>query len=529
MKKRLLLLLCLTLTAGGAAWAEIASGTCKRGTWVIDDNGKLTVNIDGDMADYGEGKAPWYGYRSKITAIHISSGCTNIGRNGFFGLERVEKVTGGENVEACAMYSFEDCGSSSNPIPSIYFPKCSYVGERAFRETSAVFVSLPLVETYKADAIYSYHVDDRFINFIDLGSKVKKLRPGSMCGPDYVFIQSPTPPEWVRLYHDEEWDGPGGGKPYRYPFGSNPNVKVIVPQEYLQTYIDYYPSEHPEVCEGYMCAYFDSYVSGRYVGFHPDNQDIYSTGKLVAGAPIYKDGEFIGFWYIDDGELTLEFLSGIMPTYSKDNAPWKSVLDKANKIVFYCNNKDFIIPANAFEGINSSHITFKDMKSITIGDGAFKNCTNLEDVYFSHGGNSPYISVYIGNSAFQGCKNLEILEEGGLYRRLILEKLGVSCFEGCEKLQSIGINKMGIRQEVPERAFYGCKDFKKWPFMFRENALKIGKQAFYGAGLDEVNMKKPISIEEQAFANSDIEKVILGNLYYTTVKSEARLLPTAQN
>jgi hypothetical protein len=110
MIKRLLLLLCLLVTAGSAAWAEIASGTCKNGTWVIDDSDKLTVNINGDMADYGEGKAPWYQYADQIKAIHISSGCTNIGRNGFYGLTEVESVTGGENVEACAMYSFQDCG-----------------------------------------------------------------------------------------------------------------------------------------------------------------------------------------------------------------------------------------------------------------------------------------------------------------------------------------------------------------------------------------------------------------------------------
>lgn len=86
MKKRLLLLLCLLTAAGSAAWAEIASGSCKRGSWVIDDSGKLTVNINGDMADYGEGKAPWYKYADQITAIHIGSACTNIGRNGFYGL-----------------------------------------------------------------------------------------------------------------------------------------------------------------------------------------------------------------------------------------------------------------------------------------------------------------------------------------------------------------------------------------------------------------------------------------------------------
>ena len=54
MKKRLLLLLCLLVTAGSAAWADIASGTCKNGTWVIDDNGKLVITLsDGSVLDLG--------------------------------------------------------------------------------------------------------------------------------------------------------------------------------------------------------------------------------------------------------------------------------------------------------------------------------------------------------------------------------------------------------------------------------------------------------------------------------------------
>ena len=108
MKKRLLLLLCLLTAAGSAAWAVIAHGTCKNGTWVIDDNGKLTVNIDGQMHDYKqEGSAPWFDYWEDIKAIHISSGCKNIGQHAFHGLTNVESVTGGENVEGV--------GQDSNP------------------------------------------------------------------------------------------------------------------------------------------------------------------------------------------------------------------------------------------------------------------------------------------------------------------------------------------------------------------------------------------------------------------------------
>ena len=63
MIKRLLLLLCLLVTAGSAAWAEIASGKWNNGHWSISDEGELYVNVnhvssDFKMPDWGEGKAP---------------------------------------------------------------------------------------------------------------------------------------------------------------------------------------------------------------------------------------------------------------------------------------------------------------------------------------------------------------------------------------------------------------------------------------------------------------------------------------
>ena len=283
MKKRLLLLLCLLGTAGSAAWADIANGTCKNGSWVIDNSGKLTVNIDGDMKDYGEGKAPWYEYWPQITAIHIGSKCTNIGRNGFYGLKNVKSVTGGLNVQACAMYSFQDCGTD---IPDIYLPSCGYVGECAFAGCDVRAISLPWVKTWKVAAIsgwynQSWNISQQNIaagfakcEFVELGRSTEKLRPGSLMGVDYVFCQNPTPPEWERLYDRDEWDYAGywfgkittfgaiggyEGREYEYPFGDNPDVKFLVPQEYLQTYKNFYPriiqKSRKAICAPTILAY----------------------------------------------------------------------------------------------------------------------------------------------------------------------------------------------------------------------------------------------------------------------------------
>ena len=528
MKKRLLLLLCLLVTAGSAAWAEIAHGDCKNGSWVIDNSGKLTVNINGDMADYGEGKAPWYQYADRITAIHIGSACTNIGRNGFYGLSQVESVTGGENVEACAMYSFQKCGYyNDNGIPSIYFPKCDYVGECAFSGCCAQAISLPLVETWKVCAIVgdfdafgdfvqnNYAWGSSSCNYVDLGSKTKKLRPGSLVGPNYVFCQSPTPPEWERLYDKSEVDyalywvgqifslGHAGSyeREYEYPFGDNPDVKVIVPQEYLQTYIDYYPTKHPEVSEGYMCAY--------YTGDHGKSQSNYptkSTGKLVAGAPIYENGQFIGGWYVVGSGAFKQlyvFFSNGMPSYEGRTAPWASAGNVERMHLYVSDGK---IPAGAFKngnGLNDALYLYLDSYDpLNIGESAFAGNTHLSFVMLDTYASDNSQKVTIGNSAFKGCTKMRCCDMGVI-------SLGVSAFEGCPSLSNVGTYGLKLNlQDIPERAFYGVKMIDRMDF---SKIRTIGKQAFGGgSGLDEVNLSNCKSVGQEAFADATLGKINFG-------------------
>jgi hypothetical protein len=556
--KRLFLTLCLMVMAGSTAWAEIASGKWNNGHWSISDDGELYVNcnsVSGDfkMPDYGEDKAPWYKYRDEIKAIRIGSYLRNIGRNAFRKLYKVESVTGGENVEAVAKHAFRGCGADYRPkwkslpkIPVISFPKCSYVGEFAFYDTKVSIIDLPLVETWKADA-----VTNGYTKMIDLGSKVKMLRPCSMNGPEYVFIQNPTPPEWVRLYDTNEADDPPFYHPspcYSYPFGGNWNrdVFVIVPKEYLQTYIDYYPSKHPEVGKGYMSAAF------RQIGSDDKDEKKRNMGKLVAGAPIYEDEKLIGGWYVKEDTLNVFFNGNSMPNYGNGNAPWNSVLGTVTKMyVEYLGNdgETFFIDGTytisydtnpAFRGIKS--VTFKGIDDLDIGAAAFANSTDLESVSFEHCGRKEeiarrtyyhYMPCSIDGYAFYGCKNFKSfssLDDCGL---VDIMSLGVSSFEGCESLISLNRNQVKISiRKVPERAFCGCKSFI-WPVDEFQNLNRIDRQAFYCSSLKVkdrwldwleahyIYLYAPEFIGEQAFANSNIETLQITNMENLEIESKA--------
>lgn len=326
---------------------------------------------------------------------------------------------------------------------------------------------------------------------IDLGSKVKMLRPGSVNGPKYVFTQNPTPPKWERLYSTDEDDRYTGSshRLYGYPFGggSENNVFVIVPKEYLQTYIDYYPREHPEVGKGYMCA------SYNYDTTYNKKDDKSNRGKLVAGAPIYEDGQLIGGWYVDEDELKVFCSGNTIPRYESGNAPWNSFLGKVTKMTIERIDKgpeyvDFKIPENAFNATNPSispltgikNLTIKGIDDLIIEDYAFMGCADLETVSFEDCGKKVYLykdkyglPIQLRQYAFYGCKNLKSFSSD---KFAVICSLEQSCFEGCESLYSLSCHQVDIFVEfVPPRAFYGCKSFQ-WPESFADNLEMIYNQ-----------------------------------------------------
>ena len=71
----LLLVVCLVLPVfpATARAAEVASGFCGNNvTWMLTNDGTLTISGTGDMANYDIWRAaPWYSYRSSITRILV--------------------------------------------------------------------------------------------------------------------------------------------------------------------------------------------------------------------------------------------------------------------------------------------------------------------------------------------------------------------------------------------------------------------------------------------------------------------------
>ena len=138
MKRQLsiLLVICMLFTcitpAVMAADAK-ASGTCGDNiTWVLDNDGVLTISGTGAMADYATtSEIPWYSYKADITKIVVEDGVTHIGSRAFRDTAAVEavfapSVTSISNSAFNTAYNLKsvDLGGNVSTIGNYAFYNC---------------------------------------------------------------------------------------------------------------------------------------------------------------------------------------------------------------------------------------------------------------------------------------------------------------------------------------------------------------------------------------------------------------------
>lgn len=115
-----------------APTAERGSGTCGDSgsnlTWVLSDDGTLTISGSGKMKDYDQGYAPWYVWSGDITSVVINAGVTSIGGYAFYYCH-VTSVTIPAGVTSIGQGAFYECGS----LGAITFPdSVTSIGDHVF-------------------------------------------------------------------------------------------------------------------------------------------------------------------------------------------------------------------------------------------------------------------------------------------------------------------------------------------------------------------------------------------------------------
>ena len=123
----------------------VDSGTCGENlTWMLTEDGTLTISGTGDMADYhnwsDSSKAPWYPYSSQIVSASIESGVTSIGSYAFDECFYLTNVTIPESVTTIGECAFVLCSS----LTSVTIPdSVTTIGGSAFSYSGLTSVSIP--------------------------------------------------------------------------------------------------------------------------------------------------------------------------------------------------------------------------------------------------------------------------------------------------------------------------------------------------------------------------------------------------
>ena len=120
----------------------LASGTCgaegNNGdnlTWILDDEGVLTISGTGAMASWNWKGSPWYANKDKIESVVIEDGVTSIGANAFDGCSGLTSITIPSSVTSIGEHAFYGCsGLTSITIPN----SVTSIGTSAFSGCSGL-------------------------------------------------------------------------------------------------------------------------------------------------------------------------------------------------------------------------------------------------------------------------------------------------------------------------------------------------------------------------------------------------------
>ena len=111
-------------------------------TWVLTEDGTLTISGSGAMNRYSAPTAPWYSNRAKILSVIVEPGVTSIGNYAFYGCLKLASVTLPEaGLQFIGNYAFQDC----TKLAAIDIPQSvTDIGYSAFRNcTSLKSVTIP--------------------------------------------------------------------------------------------------------------------------------------------------------------------------------------------------------------------------------------------------------------------------------------------------------------------------------------------------------------------------------------------------
>ena len=276
---------------------------------------------------------------------------------------------------------------------------------------------------------------------------------------------------------------------YNVANGVETKVDLSNPKSLIKTSNDFFASNWVPSTDGYY--YFGENTTLNQ--FSKDNQNfenLFANGVkfIIEGANFEGETAGEGGGFVVNGTsinkivvyLTLETLQGDATAEQAKDLGWEIIAVDRYPFTFSLNNaKQTATITGAIDDPieldipNKLLINNQEYDTISIGEGAFKDCLSLRNIKISDGVTS------IDNKAFENCLSLKSIEIP-----TSVKSIGNETFKNCWKLTSItipeGVDSMG------DEIFENCKNLES--ISIPESITSIGKMAFEGC--DSLNSRK---------------------------------------
>lgn len=443
------------------------NGTCGDSiTWILSDDGILTLSGTGDMYDYSANKAnrpPWYTYCEDIYNVIISDGITSVGDAAFDNCSNLQNLHLGKDVASLGWRSFGNCTSLEN----ITFPSTiNYIDEMSF------LGCVGLTNVYISD-LYAWcninfgaghanplsyaknlYINEVIAREITIPNGIKKIN-------NYIFyglgcLEKVIIPDGVVSIGME-------------PFGNCENLKeVLVGKDVSDIEIYSFPND---VClkidernnsflfedgvlfnkeKTKLIQYFDDGSRSEY--YIPDS--VSSVGKFAFQNCTDLFKIIINNNITTIGQAAFSYCMSLTDVVIGENVRFLS-----NQSFYNCQNlKEIIIPDNVSSIGIDAFLNCRSLESISFGTGitgistqAFCQCVSLKKLII------PDSVTFIGNRAFETCVSLTEVTLGNKVKNVYDR-----AFYGCGNLENIEIHN--TLTSIGEDAFYGCNKLSKVDF-----------------------------------------------------------------
>ena len=488
----------------------VASGTAGENlTWVLGDDGVLTVSGQGSMPNYSTSSvAPWYSKRTKITSVVVEPGVTNVGNYAFYAClklaevelpEGMSYVGGGafqdctklraveipEGVTSIGWSAFSDCsGLTSVSIPEgvkgiggSAFSGCSSltsvsipdgvtsIGEYVFRDCSGL-TSVSIPDGVTSIGWYAFSGCSGLTS-VSIGDGVTSI-------PRYAFygcsgLASVSIPERVTSIGDSAFDGCRGLTSVSIPEGV-----TSIGSDAFSGCSSLASVSIPESVTSIGGSAFRG-CSGLTSVSIPD-------GVTSIGEWAFSDCRGLTSVSIPDGVTSI----GDSAFRGCSGLTSVSIPDGVTSIERY-----------AFDGCRGLTSVSIPESVTSIGYAAFSDCSGLTSVSIPDGVTS------IGYAAFSGCRGLTSVSIPES-----VTSIEGHAFSGCSSLTSVSIPE-GVTS-IGDATFYGCSGLTG--VSIPDGVTSIGSSAFSDcSSLTSVSIPEGVtSLEYQTFYNcTSLESVTL--------------------